>query len=77
MKLAETKDVTITTLVDNYADALLKSTPGVKRHGPEKAPLLAEHGLSTHIRLGAEGREILLDAGHTKVALLHNLSRWR
>ncbi len=74
MSLAETKDVTITTVVDNYADVLLKSTPGVERRGPEKDPLLAEHGLSMHIRLGPEGREILLDAGHTKVGLPHNLS---
>ncbi len=75
MKLAETKDVTITAVVDNYTDVLLKSIPGIVRHGPRKEPLLAEHGLSMHIGLGAAGREILLDAGYTKVALPYNLSR--
>lgn len=75
MKLGETKNVTITTVVDNYTDVLLKSIPGVERHGPRKEPLLAEHGLSMHIRLGAVGGEILLDAGYTKVALPYNLSR--
>jgi len=75
MRLAETTDVTITTVVDNYSDLLVGAMPGVERHGPGKGPLLAEHGLSVHIRLGAEGREILLDAGYTKVALPHNLGR--
>jgi 7,8-dihydropterin-6-yl-methyl-4-(beta-D-ribofuranosyl)aminobenzene 5'-phosphate synthase len=75
MKLAETKDVTITTVVDNYTDVLLESIPGVERRGPKKDPLLAEHGLSVHIRLEAEDREILLDVGYTKVVLPHNLSR--
>jgi len=76
MRLAETTDVTITTVVDNYSDLLVGAMPGVERHGPGKGPLLAEHGVSVHIRLGAEGREILLDAGgHTKVALPHNLAQ--
>jgi 7,8-dihydropterin-6-yl-methyl-4-(beta-D-ribofuranosyl)aminobenzene 5'-phosphate synthase len=76
MPLTATRDVAITTVVDNYSNALLKSEPGViERHGPDKEPLLAEHGLCMHIRLGSEGTEILLDAGYSKVALPHNLSR--
>jgi 7,8-dihydropterin-6-yl-methyl-4-(beta-D-ribofuranosyl)aminobenzene 5'-phosphate synthase len=75
MSLAATKDVMITMVVDNYADLLLGSTPAVDRRGPEKEPLLAEHGLSIHIRLAAEGKDVLLDAGFTKVALPYNLSR--
>lgn len=75
MSFAATKDVSITVVVDNYSDLLLDSTPGVERRGPGKEPLLAEHGLSIHIRLVAEGKDILLDAGFTKVALPHNLSR--
>lgn len=75
MKLGKTEHVTITILVDNYADLLLPSAPGVERYGPGKEALLAEHGFSMHVRLGVGGRKILLDAGYTKVALPHNLSR--
>lgn len=75
MKLIETNDVTITTVVDNHSDALLKATEGVERYGANRDPLLAEHGLSMHIRFAAVGREILLDTGFTKLALPHNLSR--
>lgn len=75
MKLARTRDVAVTVVVDNRADVLLRSTPGVERYGPKKEPLLAEQGLSMHIRLGREGHQILLDAGFTKVAVPHNLSR--
>lgn len=75
MKLIEKNDVTITTVVDNYSGALLKATEGVERYGANRDPLLAEHGLSMHIRFAAVGREILLDTGFTKVALPHNLSR--
>jgi len=75
VKLAEIADVAITILVDNYTDVLLRSSPGVERYGVLKEPLLAEHGLSVHLQLGAAGPEILLDAGFTGVALPHNLSR--
>jgi len=73
--LAETADVTITIVVDNYSYSLMESSPGVERYGVLEEPLLAEHGLVVHIRLGEAGREILLDAGKTKVSLVHNLPR--
>jgi 7,8-dihydropterin-6-yl-methyl-4-(beta-D-ribofuranosyl)aminobenzene 5'-phosphate synthase len=73
MKLGETSDVTVTFVVDNYADVFAASKPGVERYGSVGKPLLAEHGLSIHLRLGSERHEVLLDAGHTKVAVLHNL----
>jgi 7,8-dihydropterin-6-yl-methyl-4-(beta-D-ribofuranosyl)aminobenzene 5'-phosphate synthase len=73
--LAETEDLAITLVVDNYANALLKSQPGVDRYGSVTEPLLAEHGFAAHICLGEMGPEILLDAGFSYVALPHNLSR--
>jgi len=73
--LAETADVTITIVVDNYSDVLLGSSPGIERYKVLKEPLLAEHGLAVHIQLGETGRGILLDAGFSKVALPYNLSR--
>jgi 7,8-dihydropterin-6-yl-methyl-4-(beta-D-ribofuranosyl)aminobenzene 5'-phosphate synthase len=75
VKLGETTDVTVTFVVDNYANVLLDSKPGVERYGPDGEPLLAEHGLSLLVRLRAEGHEVLLDTGYSKVALPHNLSR--
>jgi 7,8-dihydropterin-6-yl-methyl-4-(beta-D-ribofuranosyl)aminobenzene 5'-phosphate synthase len=73
--LAETADVAITIVVDNYSYSLMESSPGVERYGVIAEPLLAEHGLAVFIRLGEAGREILLDAGKTKVSLVHNLPR--
>ena len=74
MTLAETADLAITVVVDNYSNVLLKSQPGVDRY-EEDEPVLAEHGFSVHIRLGALGPQILLDAGFSQVALPHNLPR--
>jgi 7,8-dihydropterin-6-yl-methyl-4-(beta-D-ribofuranosyl)aminobenzene 5'-phosphate synthase len=75
VQLAETTDVKVTMVVDNYADVLLSSAPGVERYESDKEPLLAEHGLSVHLQWGPDGHEVLLDTGYTKVALLHNLAR--
>jgi 7,8-dihydropterin-6-yl-methyl-4-(beta-D-ribofuranosyl)aminobenzene 5'-phosphate synthase len=75
MKLAEVDDAVITIVVDNYADLLLPSRPGIERYGEVKEPLLAEHGLSVHLRLGEAGPAILMDAGLSGVALPHNLPR--
>jgi 7,8-dihydropterin-6-yl-methyl-4-(beta-D-ribofuranosyl)aminobenzene 5'-phosphate synthase len=74
-KLAEVAGVTITILVDNYANTLLASRPGIERYESIKEPLLAEHGLSVHLQLGAAGPAILLDAGFTAVAVPYNLPR--
>ena len=75
MTLVETADLAITVVVDNYANALLRSQPGIERYGSVTEPLLAEHGFAAHIRLGAMGPDILLDAGLSNVALPHNLPR--
>jgi len=75
VSLVETADLAITVVVDNYANALLRSQPGIDRYGSVTEPLLAEHGLSIHVRLGESGRQVLLDAGLSRVALLHNLPR--
>ncbi len=72
-KFGETTNVAVTFVVDNYADVFVASKPGVERYGSARKPLLAEHGLSIHLRLGSEGHEVLLDAGHTNVAVPHNL----
>ncbi len=72
-KLGETTDLTVTFVVDNYADVFAAARPGLERYGSARKPLLAEHGLSIHLRLGSEGHEVLLDAGHTNVAVPHNL----
>ena len=52
MTLAETADVAITIVVDNYSYSLMESSPGVERYGVIAEPLLAEHGLAVFIRLG-------------------------
>jgi len=69
----ETENVTVTILVDNTADIIVRSTDRVKYHtGP---PLLAEHGFSALIHLKNENRKILWDAGITRIALLENMKR--
>jgi 7,8-dihydropterin-6-yl-methyl-4-(beta-D-ribofuranosyl)aminobenzene 5'-phosphate synthase len=70
----------ILVLVDNYADLLLPSGEGVVR--PDLAregeihrdTLLAEHGLSLLLSVWQDGRchRVLLDAGYSGKALLHN-----
>ncbi len=75
--------VEITTLIDNYVDLLLPSTdiiqrPPLSKDGKVQADtLLAEHGLSLLVSVfsGEEKHTILLDAGYTKVGVLHNMER--
>jgi len=69
----EAAGVAITILVDNYSNAILKGRGGVERMDQHEEVPLAEHGFSALIEL--EGREgaILVDAGYTPQALLHNL----
>jgi glyoxylase-like metal-dependent hydrolase (beta-lactamase superfamily II) len=74
-----TQTATITVLVDNRADLIVKSTDTVRRY--TKEPLLAEHGLAALIELGDRsdrsdaGVRILWDAGMTHIALLENMRR--
>jgi 7,8-dihydropterin-6-yl-methyl-4-(beta-D-ribofuranosyl)aminobenzene 5'-phosphate synthase len=69
--LGETHDATITVLVDNHADLLVRSSESVKRFTDE--PLLAEHGFSALIQL--PDATILWDAGISETALLENMKR--
>ena len=65
----QASSLTITVLVDNRADLLVRSTETVCRF--TKAALLAEHGFSALVELEG-GRRILWDAGMTQTVLLHN-----
>jgi len=72
-EFGEAQKVTVTVLVDNTADIIIRSTEKVTYHtGP---PLLAEHGFSALIHLHDEDKRILWDAGITRVALLENMKR--
>ena len=76
-------ELEILVVVDNYADTLLPSAPGVERPpvGEEgqiaSDTLLAEHGLCLLLtaRSGSVRRSILLDAGYSPVAAPRNLER--
>jgi 7,8-dihydropterin-6-yl-methyl-4-(beta-D-ribofuranosyl)aminobenzene 5'-phosphate synthase len=70
-----THDVTITILVDNRADLLVKSTHMVKYF--TDAPLLAEHGFAALVTLKSAGVRILWDAGMTALALPENMKRMK
>lgn len=73
----------VLVVVDNYADTLLPSGPGINRHpiGEDgRLPpdtLLAEHGLCLLLkaRSGGRSRAVLLDAGYSPVAAPRNLDR--
>jgi 7,8-dihydropterin-6-yl-methyl-4-(beta-D-ribofuranosyl)aminobenzene 5'-phosphate synthase len=71
----ETHDVSVTVLVDNRADLLVKSTKSVKYFTDQ--PLLAEHGFAALIHLKEAGVRILWDAGVTRIALLENMKRMK
>jgi len=76
-------ELEVLVVVDNYADTLLPSEPGVIRHpvGEDgRLPsdtLLAEHGLCLLLkaRSGDRSGSILLDAGYSPVAAPRNLDR--
>jgi 7,8-dihydropterin-6-yl-methyl-4-(beta-D-ribofuranosyl)aminobenzene 5'-phosphate synthase len=80
MKLKEVDRIEILTLMDNYVDLLLESTPVVTR--PPKAKegvisrdtLVGEHGLSLLLTVyeGKEKHTVLFDTGHTGMGVLHN-----
>jgi 7,8-dihydropterin-6-yl-methyl-4-(beta-D-ribofuranosyl)aminobenzene 5'-phosphate synthase len=80
IELKEVDKIEIVTLMDNYSDALISSSQGVKRtphykNGKFASPLVAEHGLSLLLRIIAKEKahSILLDAGWSKSGVLHNL----
>ena len=73
--------VEITTLMDNYIDVLLESTPSVRRPPLARGgmiptdSLVAEHGLSLLVKTVSEGGDhtILLDTGYNAGSLIHNM----
>ena len=77
MLLLESDAVSITVLIDNSLDQfLLEKTPVVSRPvlSWDKSPV-AEHGLSLMIEVkgGGNSHTLLLDAGLSSLALLHNI----
>jgi len=76
-------ELEILVVVDNYADTLLPSSPGVERHpvGEDgRLPadtLLAEHGLCLLLKAqsGDRSRLVLLDAGYSPMATPRNLEQ--
>jgi 7,8-dihydropterin-6-yl-methyl-4-(beta-D-ribofuranosyl)aminobenzene 5'-phosphate synthase len=63
----------LTVLVENKADLIVKSTDHVKYF--TKKPLLAEHGYSVLIEINGADETILWDAGVSKIALMENIQR--
>ena len=80
--LKSVEQVQITTLMDNYIDILLESTPTVKRPPLAREgriptdSLVAEHGLSLLVKTlgGAAAHTILLDTGYNASSLMHNMA---
>lgn len=66
-------EATVTVLVDNRADVIVRSTETVRYFTDQ--PLLAEHGLAALIDLPGAGMRILWDAGGSRVALMENARR--
>ncbi|MCF7945331.1 MAG: MBL fold metallo-hydrolase [Spirochaetia bacterium] len=70
----------ITVIVDNYADTLLESSPGVERfpsvQGNSLAAdtLLAEHGISLLVetKSGKKWHSVIFDAGYSPIAAPRN-----
>ncbi len=82
VSLTEIDHLEILSLIDNYADASLNSSPVVERFGfYEKGrirldTLFAEHGLSLLLRAkrGNEESAVILDAGWSGEGIIHNLN---
>jgi 7,8-dihydropterin-6-yl-methyl-4-(beta-D-ribofuranosyl)aminobenzene 5'-phosphate synthase len=70
----EVNQVSVTVLVDNRADLLVRSTDSVKYY--TDAPLLAEHGFAALIDLPDSGERILWDGGASQV-VAENLKRMK
>jgi 7,8-dihydropterin-6-yl-methyl-4-(beta-D-ribofuranosyl)aminobenzene 5'-phosphate synthase len=65
--------VSLTVLVDNKADMIVKSSDVIQYFSDK--PLLAEHGFSVLIQPSGSWETILWDAGGTEVALIENMQR--
>lgn len=82
IQLCASDSVEVLILADNVSDVLLPGSQFVERPPLAKNgiiptdTLLAEHGLCLLVTVKANGKSysILLDAGYSKVAVLHNLN---
>ncbi|MCK5053426.1 MAG: MBL fold metallo-hydrolase [Anaerolineales bacterium] len=75
INIGSVDQVSITFLVDNKADLVVESSDRVRYFTDE--PLLAEHGFSVLIQLGDVERNILWDAGVSKITLIENMRRMK
>jgi 7,8-dihydropterin-6-yl-methyl-4-(beta-D-ribofuranosyl)aminobenzene 5'-phosphate synthase len=73
--IGSVQQVSLTTLVDNKANLIVKSSDKVKYFTDE--PLLAEHGFSVMIQCDDREGKILWDAGGSTVALIENMHRMK
>jgi len=81
--LKEADRVEIHNVIDNYVDLLLPNEENVIRPPLAKDgvipsdTLLAEHGLCLLIRVfkGGEKHDILLDAGYSRLGVIHNMEQ--
>jgi 7,8-dihydropterin-6-yl-methyl-4-(beta-D-ribofuranosyl)aminobenzene 5'-phosphate synthase len=62
--------VTVSVLVDNCADLIVRSTDSVQRF--TDAPLLAEHGFAALVEIDDGAARVLWDTGATGTVLLEN-----
>jgi len=67
--------VSITILMDNQANLIVKSSESIKYF--QEKPLLAEHGFSALIQFGDREPSILLDGGNSQSALMENIVRMK
>jgi 7,8-dihydropterin-6-yl-methyl-4-(beta-D-ribofuranosyl)aminobenzene 5'-phosphate synthase len=76
LNLREADRLEVTSLVDNYTDALLLQGTEVVKRTPLPPPLmfLAEHGFSYLVKIysGAEEHTVLFDAGVSTTCFFHN-----
>ena len=72
-KIDYVENISLTVLVDNKADLIVKSSEHVKYFTDK--PLLAEHGFAVLIQADDAEGKILWDAGVSKVALIENMRR--
>ncbi|MEN8097876.1 MAG: MBL fold metallo-hydrolase, partial [Chloroflexota bacterium] len=73
--IGSVENASLTVLIDNKADLIVKSSDQIKYFTDK--PLLAEHGFSVLIQLDDSERNILWDAGVSKMALLENMRRMK